>query len=244
MTGFLPQQTIKYKTYIKEALVEAFSDVFKNHVDDILQDTHVTIDYPRTEAQYPSLIVRFFERDIQNMGVGHEEWLKGDGSNDSIELARYRFKHYVYHADIEFAVYALSSWDRDLISDTVVQTIGMGELEDYTNRFFERIYPDESTNQVPDSIWHYININSDTITGFGESQAPVPWQSEDDLTYMTSYRIPVFGEFYSVPPDTPATLIQKITTYPYIGGIEDVPTGDPNDGAQWVPPVADDSALD
>lgn len=244
MTGFLPQRTIKYKTYVKTALTEAFGAVFAHHVDEILRGTKVTIDYPRTEAAYPALLIRFFERDIQNAGVGHEEWLVGDGSEDTTNPNHYKFKHYLYHGDVEFAIYALSSLDRDLIADTVVQTLGMGQLEDYTNRFFDRIYPDESSGQIPDSVWHYINLNTDTIQGFGESQTAVPWGSEDDLTYMTSYRIPVFGEFYSVPPDTPTSLIAKITQYPYIQGVEDVPTGDPDDGAQWEPPLPDPSALD
>lgn len=235
MSTFLPQQTIRYKTYVKTALVEAFRDVFEHHIDELLSRTKVTIDYPRTEADYPALVVRFFERDITNAGVGHEEWIKGDGTGDD-EGGVFRFKHYFYHADLEFAVYGLSSLDRDLISDSVVQTITMGNLADYTNRFFERIYPDEG--KYPDSIWHYINIDADEMQGFGETQNATPWGSEDDLMYQTSYRIKVFGEFYSVPPNIPGGIIEKVIQYPYIGGIEDVPEGTSGDGADWIPPLS------
>ncbi len=238
MSGYLPEKTIRYKTYLKTAVVQAFKDVFQHHVDDLLKQTKVSIDYPRSAADYPALLVRFFERDISNAGVGHVEHISVDGPDgQEIGDSTYPFKHYFYKGDLEYAIFGLSSLDRDLISDSVVQTLGMGELQEYTNRFFTRIYPDERTGAYPDSIWHYININVDQIRGFGETQSPTPWGSEDDLMYQTSYRTPVFGEFYSVPPDTPNTLIQKVTQYPYIKDLEPVPTGDPDDQAQWQPPL-------
>lgn len=225
--NYLPQVTVKYKTYVKTATVEAFRDVFQHHKDTQLAKSKVTIEYPRTEADYPVLIVRFFEREVKNAGVGHEEWIKlSDGGT-------YRFKHYFYNGDLEFSVSALSSLDRDLMTDAVVQTLAMGDLEAYTNRFLERIYADEDI--YPDAANHFITVNTDKISGFGETQVQVPWLSEDDLVYTASYRVGIFGEFYSLPPDLPAPLIEKITQYPYIEGVEPVPTGDPNDAGVWLP---------
>lgn len=229
-SGYLGQQTIKYKTYIKTALVESLRDVFSNHVDTLLSKTHVTIDYPRDEAKYPAVIVRFFEREISGAGIAHTEMIP-IYTGDTYE-GTFKFKHYIYKGDVEFAVYALSSLDRDLIADTLVQTIAFGELTGYTNRFFNRIYTDDE-NRYPDSVWHNIHINTDKIQGFGETQQPTPWASEDDLIYQTSYRSAVFGDFYSLPPDLPVGLIERVTPYPYIAGVEDVPTGDVNDGAAW-----------
>lgn len=239
MSTYTPQRTIHYKTYIKTALVEALSAVFGQHKDTHLKRTKIGIDFPRIEADYPTIIIRLFERKIDNAGVGHEEWIKAEeGDQSGIQAgATFRFGHRFYWGDLEFAIKALSSYDRDLVSDSLVQTIGMGDLESYTNRFFDRIYPDESLNQYPDSIWHYINVNSDTISGFGENQAQTPWMSEDDLIYSVSYRCPVFGEFYSVPPDAPVGLVRRVTQYPYVAGVDPVPTGDPNDGGIWVPPI-------
>lgn len=226
--GFLPERTILYKTYLKTALIESLRPVFGNHKDEALRATTVEIDFPKREAHYPTVILRFFEREIFNAGVGHEELI--DLSTVGLN-GLYKFKHYFYKGDIEFAIYGITSLDRDLVADTIVQTIAMGNLEDYTNRFFDRIYADE--NQTPDSIWHYININTDRVSGFGEGQGQTPWGSEDDLIYQTSYRVPAFGEFYSVPPEIPAEFISKVAQYPYIQGLEDVPEGDPNDGGLW-----------
>jgi hypothetical protein len=306
---YLPEKTIKYKTYVKTALVEALQPVFANHTDQKLQNTRVTIDLPKDRQSFPSVIVRFYEQEIKNAGVGHEETLnttriqnlniinatsgtftltfnnqttnpidfdatatdiktalvalKGVNEEDvDIELVAdslytvtfnssytndvqlmsadstnligfktkvlitkkaYKFKHSIYNGDIEFVIYALSSLDRDLIADTIVQTIRYGDLTTYTNNFFSRIYPSDF-GQFPDSIGHYININSDKIQGLNEAETKVPWESEDDLIYNSSYRVNIFGEFYSLPPEVSYEYISKVILYPYIEGVDPVPT--------------------
>lgn len=324
---FLPEQTIRYKTYAKRTLVEGINTVFGNHPDALLQATKATIEFPKTEVDYPAIVVRFFEREIFNSGVGNTELVSYTGESDSIEITTtltamgavqlswpsvanatgykiymgtapdqenrsftvvsnsftdsgqpgtleavptvvtalvdtptpslvvspngtlppgtyyfrvtattpsevIKFQHYYYTADIEFAVYALSSYDRDLVADSLVQMIAMGELEAYTNTFFERIYP--SNDLYPDSELHFININSDRIQGFGESQAQTPWGAEDDLMYQTSYRCGVFGELYSLPPELTYAMLSKIFLYPYIQGIDTPGAGIPPSDAPWV----------
>lgn len=234
----LEERTVRYKTYIKTAMVQAFRGVFEHHKDELLGRTKVVLDYPRTDAEMPAVIVRFHGRDIQNMGVGHEEHIQVDGTDGQpIEPfgGVYAFRHYMYHADIEFAILGLSSKDRDLISDTVVQTLAMGKLEAYTNQFFERIYPNETEAKYPDSIWHFINVNTDLFYDGSETQEQTPWQSEDDLIYRTSCRVPVMGEFYSVPPDLPKEYVSNVLLFPYIGGLEDIPEGDSEGNALWEP---------
>lgn len=217
--NYLPQKTIKYKTYVKTALVESLRPVFEKHVDKKLQDTKVGIDFPKERQKFPSVVVRFYEREIYNAGIGHEETFKD--SDDNI----WKFKHYLYTGDVEFQVVSLSALDRDLISDTLVQTIAMGDLSDYTNSFFNRIYPLNAA-EVPDSAGHFININSDSITAINESTESVPWNAENDLIYSTSYRVAVFGEFYSLPPDMPYGYVSDVFLYPYTAEAgEDPPVG-------------------
>jgi hypothetical protein len=218
----LPNHNIRYKTYVKEALVEALRAVFAAHPDTILRKTKVNIDFPLTRAGYPSVIIRFYERDIRNAGVGHEEFFE-----HPTEVGRWiRYKHYLYTGDIEFAIYALSSLDRDLIADTIVETLAMGDLSAYTNNFLNRIYRPDAVAE-PTSIDHAINLNTDQIQGFGETQVPVPWASEDELIYQTSYRIAIHGEIYSLTPsgeDTTYGLIERVDQFPYNPDAgEDVP---------------------
>jgi hypothetical protein len=207
--SYLPQKTIKYKTYIKTALVESLRPVFSNHVDSHLQNTKITIDMPKERQSFPSVVVRFYESEIRNAGVGHYETFKDQ--NGKV----WKFKHYIYTGDVELGIYALSSFDRDLIADALVETIAMGDLGTYTNNFFNRIYPPHP-EEVPDSAGHFININSDQITGINESDSSVPWGSEDDLIYNSSYRVKVLGEFYSLPPDMPYEYVSKVFIHPYL----------------------------
>jgi len=217
---FLPQKTIKYKTYIKTAIVEGLKPVFAHHVDEKLQNTKVGIAFPKERQSFPSVVVQLYEKEVFNSGVGHEEKIV-----DSSDPTRtWRFKHYFYKADIELKVYALSALDRDLISDTLVQVIAMGDLATYTNNFFNRIYPTDS-DAYPDSAGHFINVNSDKISPINETEEKVPWNAEDDLIYSTSYRIEVFGEFYSLPEDFSYQYISNVFVYPYVKDVEPVPPG-------------------
>lgn len=326
-TEFFPEQTIRYKTGAKRTLVEALGSVFRNHPDSLLQQTRASIEYPKTEVDFPCVVIRFFEREIFNAGVGHQETVLVPSESDSIEVSAtvtgagsvqlhwpavqdatgyklyrgtasdrenqsfelatpgftdtgqlghaeavptevtatldapqpttvvapsgglaggeyfYRvtatqpsqavkFKHYFYHADIEFAIYALSAFDRDLVADSLVQTIAMGTLEAYTHTFFDRIYP--PNDLFPDSQLHFININSDEIQGFGESQTQAPWGAEDDLLYLTSYRVGVFGELYSLPPALTHGIVRKVFLFPYIEGTDPGPPGPLGPDVVWV----------
>lgn len=227
----LPERTIHYKTYLKTALVEGLRDVFIHHIDDPLRKTKVTIEWPTTRDMYPTIIVRFFERNIVNAGVGHVEYIVRNPDEPVERHFVDRFKHYFYKGDIEFAIFALTSYDRDIVSDSLVQTLGMGDLLNYTNRFLDRIY-NPAVELEPDSLWNYVNVNTDEIQGFGEAQVPVPWGTEDELVYQTAYRVAVFGEFYSLPPTTPIGYIRKVNFYPYIKDMEPVPEGT-DDPAPW-----------
>lgn len=315
---FFGEETIRYRTYIKQTLTEGLTAMFAGHPDPLIQGTKAVIEYPRTEADYPCVVVKFYERQIFNSGVAHEEVAFIEGESDSVELTvqigetdgavslvwapnpnasgfnvyrgtesdqenqqfqfsanvteftdvgnqgndvavptivtakldtpeptatilpraygslapgtyyyrvtatspsqAIKFKHYYYTGDIEFSVYALTSLDRDLIADSIVQTITMGQLQDYTNNFFERVYT--TTQQVPDSALHFINVNADQLQGFGDTESQTPWGAEDDLIYQTSYRTGVFGELYSLPPTLSYALIRQVFLYPYITSLQ------------------------
>lgn len=231
----LPETTVKYKTFIKTSLVEGLRTVFSGHPDPLLRGTKVTIDFPQDRSAYPVIIVRFYERDIENIGVGHVEFLIRNPEDAESAWIYDKYKHYIWHGDVEFSIYALSSLDRDLLADSVVQTLSMGDLLTYTSGLRTRIFEPTLVDE-PDSLGNYINLNTDRISGFGETQVPAPWLPEDVLVYQTAYRVGGFGEFYSLPPviGPDMGLIQRVKLYPYIGGINPVPTGDAANTNDWV----------
>jgi hypothetical protein len=207
----IPITTIYYKTYLKQAIVEALQAVFAQHPDNLLRKTKVGIDFSLEEASFPAVIVRFYERDIHNAGVGHIEWFEIEDNPGQFHA----FKHYLYSGDIEFAVYALSSYDRDLIADTLVEVLAMGDLSSWTNDLMDRIY--HTSAQVdPKTVDHAINLNTDQIQGFGETQMLAPWGPEDTLLYQTAYRIAIRGEIYSRVPNVQYSRVTEIEMFPYM----------------------------
>lgn len=238
MPPLLQQNTIQYKTYVKETIVQATRAVFATHPDTIVRDnTNVGIDFSFEESKYPSVIVRFYERQIRNAGLAHVEHFP----TDDTKTAWIRYEHKLYNGDIEFAIYALSSYDRDIISDALVQMLTMASTEPYTNLFLDRIYNHASVTTETESgafdpaYDHMINLNTDQISGFGETQTQVPWLSEDQLLYQNSYRIGIFGEFYSrTPVNTTFGLVEKVESYPYDPDAGDTkPDPNPDDPAVW-----------
>jgi hypothetical protein len=224
--------TIRYKTYVKQALVEALQNVFKLHPDKILAKTKIGIDFPVTELDYPMIIIRFLGRSVYNAGVGHIETLP-----DKVDPTKFhKFKHNLYKGDIEFAIYTLSSYDRDLIGDSLVQIISMGDLESYSNEFFKRIYDYNYPNDAYTPNTHYININTDQINDFGETQGLAPWMPEDVYVFQSSYRVGIFGEFYSrIVDNVSYGLVEKVETYPYRSQFDPEPLPNPNplDPSPW-----------
>jgi hypothetical protein len=216
-----PEKTIHYKTSIKRSMVESMREVFQAHPDELLARTKVSIEYPQDKNRYPSVIVRFFESQIKNMGVGHFEIIP---VQQPTGVQNKKFKHYVYTGEVEFGIYALSSLDRDLIADTIVQTLSMGELQTYTNKFFTRIY----ASVLPEAKTNWININTDVIQGFGEAETPAPWEPDTQMVYQTSYRCEVGGEFYSLEEtDKTFEILDKVNQKPYIKDVESIP--------EWTP---------
>lgn len=218
-----PQQSIHYKTFVKVAIVGALRDAFAGHPDTNLRETKITAEFPTTKLRHPAIIVRFFERTIQNVGIGHEEWIDG-----------VRYQHYWWNGDIELEIRALDPLSADYISNTIVQIITVGQLEQWTNLFFQRIY-DETDVVVPDVAANVLNLNSDQISGFGESREPAPWLAEDAFVFKNSYRVAAMGEYYSIPMTPLADqFIRKVLVYPYDSEAGDpVPTGT-DDPAPWV----------
>jgi hypothetical protein len=254
--NYFPEYTVKYKTHLKSAVQVGLSRVFKAHPDHQLRTSadgrtgpKITLENPHTQADYPTVVIRYYGRRVERMGVGHEELIF---VHDDDEVPVKMF-HNIYEGDVELAVSALSSYDRDLMADTLVQTITMGSLEAWTNNLFDVIYPGYvypltdaaadgyPADGYPDSHWHYVTINTDRIQEFGETQVPTPWKSEDQV-YNVSLRFGVLGEFYSVPPSGTVEgneFIEQVTVYPWIKDLEDVPEGDPAITTEWQPPESD-----
>src|ERR1019366_3077268 len=71
-----PMATLSYKTFLKRIVVQSLRDGFANHPDPTVAATTVSLDYPMNLEKWVGIvIVKFYERDIMNSGVGHVEYL-------------------------------------------------------------------------------------------------------------------------------------------------------------------------
>lgn len=283
---YAAQQTLQYKTFVKRTMVEALQNAFGLYEDSTLAKVKAAIDYSNDRADFPAVIVKFYERTIQNAGVGHVEWgpdegeliLSGQGtlvagsgeitglettediypgvtavkgigipprsfvlrvlSSSSILINKLAYEtgqfelhfqgavnlntkfieyhHSIYHGDIAFEVYGMSSVDRDKTADALVEIVQMGSVGLEGLNFQERIY--HTIGLTPYSNWHFITVNTDLLSGYGEREEAPPWGPEDALLYRVEYRIPVIGEFYSITPKTTPGklgLIKEVDLYPW-----------------------------
>lgn len=229
-----PQQTIRYRTYIKETIVEALRAVFEAHPDPLLRNTKVTPELPMDRSSYPAVIVRYYNRSLRNAGIGHHEWMLATPVGYEPKLFQ-KFRHFMYNGDIEFKVLAMSSKDRDYLADAVVQTIGMAEAEHYTKAFLNRVYNADPAIE-PQSQYHFINLSTDEFSELGDQEGPAPWMEEDLLVYSATFRVPIFGEFYSrlLTDQTSYGVVTAVEVYPWIPDLESEPNPNPNDPAPWL----------
>jgi hypothetical protein len=143
----------------------------------------------------------------------------------------------MYQGNVEFDIWGMSSADRDLLADAIIEVLAMVEVSAAGQRFLDRFYT--SLQSTPYGMWHFPTLNLDQITGTGEPQPqPAPWGAEDQLVYETGYRVPIFGEFYSYTPPQPPTggLVTEVDVYEYPVGADNKTPIDPTAPAPPVDP--------
>lgn len=219
-TTYPAQKTLQYKTYLKRAFSEALLNAFNEHPDKDIAKTKVDINYPMDHAGFPCIVVKFFGKEIKNAGIAHEEWGPSpiDPKWPEGPFTRWiKYQDQLYHGDIAFEIYGLSSLDRDKISDALVEAVKMNVVSKEGISFYERIY--NSLNKTPYGERHYITVNTDIFTEYGEQEPINSWFAEDQLLYQASYRVGLLGQIYSPTPKFPGNIdygfIEEVDIYPW-----------------------------
>jgi hypothetical protein len=208
--NYAVQSTLQYSLFIKRAIVESLQDAFDRHPTKMVRASKVAVDFTHDRFSLPAVIIKFYEREMPNAGVGHEEWLPSPLNEDPDNPTQFiKYNHRLYKGDIEFDVWGKSSVDRDIVRDALIEVLGMADTTSMGYIFQTRLYL--YLNQTPYGLWHFPVLNLDLITGYGEQQSTPPWAPEDPLHYKVTYRVPIFGEFYSVTPALPAGSTGLVT---------------------------------
>jgi hypothetical protein len=196
---YVPQSTLQYSTFIKRALVESLQDALLQHPDPLVKDSKAALDFNHDRFRLPAIIIKFYEREMPNAGVGHFEYLPSPFNvNPAAPTLFIKYYHRLYKGDVSFEIWAKSAVDRDVVRDALIEILAMTDTTNQGYAFIERLYL--YLNETPYGLWHFPVLNLDLITGYGEGTARPPWNPEDDLHYNVTYRVPIFGEFYSNTP--------------------------------------------
>jgi hypothetical protein len=235
--AYVSQTTLQYVTFIKRGLVEALQDAFNNHPEKVVANAKVALDFTHTRFTLPAVIIRFVERQLPNAGVGHVEYLPAPTDPNPLNPTTFiRYYHRMYRGDVLFEVYGMSSPDRDLVRDALVEVLAMTDVTTGGSAFVNRLY--YFLDRVPYDEWNFPVLNLDLISGSGDENAVIaPWAPEDQLVYRSTYSVPIFGEFYSQTPvaPTPAGLVEEIDVYPYVASTDPTPDTNPDPGTTMNP---------
>lgn len=202
---------------VKLAFVEAVQAVYEDNDGAPFKPRSVGIEYPEEEIAWPAILIQFRPAGaIQWTGLNPDEVQTIDHPDYSFEsLRRGQFE-----GSIDFTILALSSAERDTFWDNLVQMVLMGDLQENTNRFHERITQHDLIG---------INILPTTVTPVGDSIGPgTPWDP-DELTYEATLRVSLVGQFVADIASTKLVALGEIRVYPYTD-IDLVPGEDDNEG--------------
>jgi hypothetical protein len=181
----LLKSPINYKMEIKRAVVRGLQLVFKDEStyfpghksSELLTKSHITIEYPQRPEQYPTLIVGFKEKEIKSAGIGHYEL---DSQNTA-------FQRWLFQGTITLEIFALTSMDRDFISDSVINLLSFGRIEGFP---FREYVENNANVDLQLSLGSISPVQESTMSG-------VSWGITDQRIYTMEYDFGCMGAFTS-----------------------------------------------
>lgn len=191
-----------YKVGIKEEIINALRLVFdKDTYPDKTYAGKVYIgsEYPNTEIQYPMIIIRYQPSLLKNIGIAHYEL---DVDNPLQKLLHWRFQ-----GSLQFQVNALTPLDRDSIIDGLLTILAFGpEIPSFQNFRY----------QVMDQTFVTMTLITDDIQESGDSNYNPSWDTNNEMVYVDTLSIQIFGEFFTNPATGDLVEIDQVSIYPTI----------------------------
>lgn len=222
MTDFPPLVTGEpgqgiFVTPTKKVIIQALRATFTStYPNTKLASMNIDMEYPYLEEHYPGIWVRFSPHELQASGLDYTQ------RTDTEIFGVWQFK-----GTVTLLILALSSKERDLISDGFVEAYAFGQLMPSASIFYSTLLASDLINMTP---------QSDVLTAGGQTESVgVPWD-DDKLSYQDSYSFEVLGQFRSRPQPgvvfTPLSEIQTSSTLTNVTGAPNNTVGDDGNG-QW-----------
>ncbi len=190
-------RTPRFIESVKRAVVLGLREVFDSeHPDPEVRGIRIDMEYPQTKAEYPAIWVQFSLRRLGASGLGNPIFVDDQDRPYSL---------WSFDGTVSLTVVALTSRERDRISDAIIQTFAFGQMTGPTSEFLEHVREDPNVSFM---------VNQDELTGLGQSvTAGVPW-NEDLYGYEDGYSFDITGQFRSAFTTDPVERLSEIDVYP------------------------------
>src|SRR5689334_19734016 len=150
------------KKLIIRALRATFTSMYPNTKLAAMSD-NIDIEYPYLEEKYPGIWVKFTPTKIQASGLDPTQ-----RTNDEIFLVWY------FEGTFNLMILALSSKERDIISDGLIEAYAFASIMPSASPFYGTIQSSDLINMT---------LQSDVLTPGGQTESVgVPWD-DDKLAY-------------------------------------------------------------
>ena len=170
---------------------------------------HIELEYPMAEEQYPGIWVQFATTRLQRMGMAQEFWVRReDGEWNAIQ-------EWQVQGRVTLTVLALSNLERDRIADSLITLFAFSRTPEPVIT-----KPNKNTNKyrqfitaLDENPYVAMTVNSDVLTGGGQSvNVGVPWQP-DILAYTDAYSFDMVGNFNYVFNNDGTYSLARIERY-------------------------------
>lgn len=156
-----------------------------------LNDTrlHVDMEYPYEEASYPAAWIQFSFTELMDSGLGHSQTIH-DEEDKELEVRQWRYK-----GQVTITFMALSSLDRDRISDKFISIYSFSDVATGSELRTSKNPAAQFLRELADSPYVSMTLQSGTLRPRGQSTSiGVPWDP-GQLVYEDSYVFGLEGEF-------------------------------------------------
>lgn len=196
-----------------DAIHQTFDSAYP--VEDF-RNLHASIEFPFKEQNFPGVWVDYNPvQALQVVGVNHYEYDENAPGTSARKFTRWRFQGWA-----TFALFALTSLERDRLYDEMVRVMAFGDENTATSRF--RAY-------IEDNEFLAVNFDFDEIGQGGFSGTlGTPWGTEE-MVYEAEIQMECFGEFVSDTQGPSLIPLSDIEIIPY-GTFEE----DPTDPDGWI----------
>lgn len=202
---------------VKTTIITALQDTFDNDYPDVqFQNLNVSMEYPATETSYPGIWVKFSFSRLQIVGIGAV----------FVNSQNQQYKQWSFEGQATLQVFAMTSLERDRISDSLIYMFAFGELNPATSSF---------RAGISNNTFISMALNSDQLIPGGQEEAVgAPWQP-DAIVYNDSYSFNLMGQFASDIQTGQLIAARDFQISPYMQGSPTIPNPfPPDDGnGQW-----------